>query len=133
MRNLSFIGINFRHAKPTILSPRGYSVLLGGGDYAMVKAGALVAENADGLTVSSCSFSRLDGNAVILYGFVRNLNRGKGMGFMILRKRISYSFVMSTAARAASSMVFAFPVILSLLRVARDDEDVLNSTCCACI
>ena len=38
----------------------------------MVKAGALVAENADGLTVSSCSFSRLDGNAVILYGFVRN-------------------------------------------------------------
>ena len=45
MRNLPFIGINFRHAKPTILSPRGYSVLLGGGDYAMVKAGALVAEN----------------------------------------------------------------------------------------
>ena len=30
VRNLSFIGINFRHAKPTILSPRGYSVLLGG-------------------------------------------------------------------------------------------------------
>ena len=71
VQNVSFLGLNFRHAKPTILSARGYSVLLGGGDYAMVKAGAIVAEGVDGLRVAGCSFSRLDGNAVVLHGYVR--------------------------------------------------------------
>jgi len=70
--NISFVNVAFRHAKPTILSPRGYSVLLGGGDYAMVKAAAIVAENVDGLRIEGCSFSRLDGNAVMLYSYVRN-------------------------------------------------------------
>jgi hypothetical protein len=65
------VGLNFRHAKPTVLSPRGYSVLLGGGDYAMVRAAALVAENVDGLRVDGCSFSRLDGNAILLHSYVR--------------------------------------------------------------
>jgi hypothetical protein len=71
LQNVSFVGLNFRHAKPTVLSPRGYSVLLGGGDYAMVRAAALVAENVDGLRVDGCSFSRLDGNAILLHSYVR--------------------------------------------------------------
>ena len=69
--NVSFVGLSFRHAKPTVLSPRGYSVLLGGGDYAMVRAAAVVAENVDGLQVDGCSFSRLDGNAILLHSYVR--------------------------------------------------------------
>lgn len=71
VQNITFNDINFEHTVPTILSPRGYSVLLGGGDYAMVKAAAVVAENVDGFTIDGCSFSRLDGNAVMLYSFVR--------------------------------------------------------------
>ena len=68
-----------------------------------------------------------------IYGYVRNLNRGKGMGFMVMRKRISHSFVMTMAARALSSMLFLFPVILSLTQVEQEEDKLLcNSTCCAC-
>ena len=36
---------------------------------------------------------------------------------MIQRKRISYSFVLTMAMKAASAMVLLFPVMLSLTRV----------------
>ena len=50
---------------------RERSTLLGGGDYAMSKTGAVVAEGVDGLLVANCTFLRLGGNAVVLHGFVR--------------------------------------------------------------
>jgi hypothetical protein len=43
-----------------------------------------------------------------LFRYVRGLNRGRGMGFVIQRKRISYSFVLTTAVRAASAMLSSF-------------------------
>ena len=68
-----------------------------------------------------------------LLRYVRNLNGGKGMGFMISRKRISHSFVVSMTARAASSMLFLFPILLSLTRVEEEEDELLaNATGCAC-
>ena len=67
-------------------------------------------------------------------GFVRGLNRGRGMGFMIQRKRISYSFVMTMTVRALSAMVFIFPIMLKEGNLEADNEALLdlNRTCCAC-
>jgi len=67
-----------------------------------------------------------------LHGFLSNLNRRKGMGFMILRKRITHSFVISTTARVVSVMGFLFPIMLSLLRVHHEEGDeleLINATC----
>jgi hypothetical protein len=73
-----------------------------------------------------------------LCGYVRGLNRGRGMGFVIQRKRINNTFVLSLAAKVLSVMSIAFPVFLSLTRV-EDKEDALldldheplNLTCIA--
>ena len=73
-----------------------------------------------------------------LCGYVRGLNRGRGMGFVIQRKRINHTFVLSLAAKVLSVMSIAFPVFLSLTRV-EDKEDallaldseLLNLTCIA--
>ena len=67
-----------------------------------------------------------------LYGYVRNLNRGKRMGFMVHRKRISHSFVMSMLVRAVSSMAFLFPIILSLTRHAKREGELQANATCAC-
>eukprot|EP01046_Picozoa_sp_COSAG06_P009573 COSAG06_NODE_501_length_14953_cov_25.827858_17_plen_445_part_00 len=69
-----------------------------------------------------------------LRGFVRGLNRGSGMGFMIQRKRISHSFVMTMTVRALSAMVFIFPIMLKEGNLEADDDALLdpNRTCCAC-
>ena len=67
-----------------------------------------------------------------LYGYVRNINRGKRMGFMVHRKRISHSFVMSMLVRAVSSMAFLFPIILSLTRHAKREGELQANATCAC-
>ena len=61
-----------------------------------------------------------------LYGYVRKLNRGKGMGFMVARKRITLSFVISLMARVISVMIFVFPLIIGLSRVEREEAELLN-------
>ena len=59
-----------------------------------------------------------------LCGYVRGLNRGRGMGFVIQRKRINQTFVLSLAAKVLSVMSICFPMFLSLTRV-EDKEDAL--------
>eukprot|EP01052_Picozoa_sp_SAG31_P007485 SAG31_NODE_356_length_17180_cov_7.595925_13_plen_162_part_00 len=46
--------------------------IIGGGDYAMSKNAVIIAESVAGLVVHGCTFSRLGGNAVLLYGSVRD-------------------------------------------------------------
>ena len=48
-----------------------------------------------------------------LCGYVRGLNRGRGMGYVIYNKRISHSFVTTLAFKVVSVMTVAFPVILT--------------------
>ena len=80
-----------------------------------------------------------------LRSYVRDLNRGRGMGFAVSRKRISYSFVLSVAMKAASIMAVIFPILLSLARVDSRESEMLTDAdgdlgnasgltheCCAC-
>jgi hypothetical protein len=51
--------------------------------------------------------------------------------FVTRRKRISYSYVLTMAVRAASATLFLFPIMLSLTRVeAEEDELLSNGTAC---
>ena len=59
---------------------------------------------------------------------MRKLNRGKGMGFIAARKRITASFVVSLMTRAISVMLFIFPLIINLSRVEREEMELLNRT-----
>ncbi len=63
-----------------------------------------------------------------LRGYVRGLNRGRGMGFVIHRKRISHTFVVALAAKVFSVMAVSFPIILSLTRVEHKENVLLNHT-----
>ena len=63
-----------------------------------------------------------------LCGYVRGLNRGRGMGYVIYNKRISHSFVTTLAFKVVSVMTVAFPVILSLTRVEEAEDEILNQT-----
>ena len=65
-------------------------------------------------------------------GFVRGLNRGRGVGFVIRRKRVSNSFVVTMTAQALSVMIFVFPIMLSEGKLEPEDVALLNSSCCAC-
>ena len=67
-----------------------------------------------------------------LLGYVRGLNRGKGMGFMIVRKRITSSFVIALLAKVAGTMSTFFPIFLAITRTDRGEDELVNSTCCAC-
>ena len=67
-----------------------------------------------------------------LLGYVRALNRGKGMGFMIVRKRITSSFVIALLAKVVGTMSTFFPIFLAITRAERGEDELANSTCCAC-
>lgn len=60
--------------------------------------------------------------------YVRGLNRGRGMGFVLYRKRISHSFAVALAMKLISVMTILFPVILSLTRVEQEEAQILNTT-----
>jgi hypothetical protein len=66
-----------------------------------------------------------------LHNYVRSLNRGRGMGFVISKKRISHSFVLSLTLKVASAVPFFFAIIISLWS---GEERLVNATreCCAC-
>jgi hypothetical protein len=68
VRNLKITGLEFRDAAPTFLEPHAVP---SGGDWALSRTAALFAEGTDALTVTNCSFTRNDGNAIMLSGFHR--------------------------------------------------------------
>ena len=63
-----------------------------------------------------------------LCSYVRGLNRGRGMGFVMFRKRISHSFTIALAMKVISVMTISFPVILSLTRIEEGEDEILNNT-----
>jgi hypothetical protein len=67
-------GITFTAAAATYLAPHG---LPSGGDWGLARQGAVFISNANRVTVSSNTFTRLDGNAVFLSGFTRNVTISK--------------------------------------------------------
>jgi hypothetical protein len=66
--NVTIAGLTFTAGRPTIYEPHGVP---SGGDWALERLGAILAEGTVGLTVSSSLFTRLDSNAVFLSGYNR--------------------------------------------------------------
>ena len=68
IRNVSFHGVTLRDAAYTYMEPHGVP---SGGDWALQRMGALFVEGAEGVGVDRCLFTRVDGNALFLSGYVR--------------------------------------------------------------
>ena len=62
-------GINFRDTAYTYMDPHG---MPSGGDWALQRMGALFLEGTRNVTIDSCVFERLDGNAIVVSGYNRN-------------------------------------------------------------
>eukprot|EP01043_Picozoa_sp_COSAG02_P053782 COSAG02_NODE_5991_length_3886_cov_2.197254_1_plen_299_part_00 len=59
-----------------------------------------------------------------LLQYVKNLNRRRGMGFTLHRKRISHSFVLSLGLKAVSFMPIFFAVMLSFTKVETEEQAI---------
>lgn len=67
--DITIRGINFRDTAYTYMDPHG---MPSGGDWALERMGALFFEGTKNVTVDSCTFERLDGNAIMVSGYNRN-------------------------------------------------------------
>ena len=64
------VGLTLRDTAYTYLEPHG---LPSGGDWALQKQGAITLVGTEGVTVRDCLLTRLDGNALFIGGYTRNL------------------------------------------------------------
>ena len=69
VKNIAFTGIRFTHTAASFMDPHGVP---SGGDWALQRSAALFFEGVDGVNVTKCTLWRLDGNGVMLSGYVRN-------------------------------------------------------------
>eukprot|EP00475_Leptophrys_vorax_P015850 TRINITY_DN2221_c0_g1_i2.p1 TRINITY_DN2221_c0_g1~~TRINITY_DN2221_c0_g1_i2.p1 ORF type:complete len:721 (-),score=206.27 TRINITY_DN2221_c0_g1_i2:490-2652(-) len=67
--SVSVVGVSFRDAAYTYMDPHGVP---SGGDWALQRSGAVFLEGTESCSVSSCTFRRLDGNALFLSGYNRH-------------------------------------------------------------
>ena len=58
--------------------------------------------------------------------FVRDFNRGQGMGFALKRKKITYTLVLDMVGLAASAIVVVSPILLGLVTVEEEEQVVLG-------
>jgi hypothetical protein len=69
--HIAIDGITLRDTACTYMDPHG---LPSGGDWALQQQGAITVVGAEGVTVENCLFTRLDGNAIFIGGYGRNLS-----------------------------------------------------------
>lgn len=69
--NVSITGIGFRDTSPTYMDKWGVP---SGGDWALHRGGAIFIENSENVTISGCTFRRLDGNAIFLSRRTRHVS-----------------------------------------------------------
>ena len=72
VRDLTFRGITFSGAGLSYLEPHGLPSD-GGGDWALARRGAVRIEGAERVAIDGCTFRRVDGNAVVIQGYARNV------------------------------------------------------------
>jgi len=71
VRDVSIIGIGFRDTAYTYMDPHGFP---SGGDWTLERSAVVFIEGTVGTNVSGCIFERIDGNAVLLSAFNRNVS-----------------------------------------------------------
>ena len=67
---VQLLGLRFVDAAATFLAPHG---IPSGGDWALHRGGSLVIEGTRGTLVEGCAFERVDGTAVLISGYNRNV------------------------------------------------------------
>ena len=69
--------------------------------------------------------------------FIRDFNRGQGMGFALKRKKITYTLVLDMVGLAASAIVVVSPILLGMVTVEEEqallgeEAALINSTALA--
>ena len=61
-----------------------------------------------------------------LFGFVKGLNRGQGMGFTMKRKRITYTLVVDLVTSVAPLCAVGFPLLLKYTKLEGEEETTLD-------
>ena len=69
VQNVTLSGITFVAAAASFMRPHG---IPSGGDWGVARIGAVTMEGAEGVVIFNCTFTRLDGNAIVLNGYNRN-------------------------------------------------------------
>jgi hypothetical protein len=69
VQNVTLAGITFRATRFTYMDPHGVP---SGGDWALERSGAVFLQGTREVTLHTCIFERLDGNAVMISGYNRN-------------------------------------------------------------
>ncbi|GAB5362564.1 hypothetical protein AAMO2058_000808200 [Amorphochlora amoebiformis] len=64
-------GLHFRDAALDYLGPH---LMPSGGDWALGKTASIEAEGVEGLVIEGCDFRQLDGNAVLIHGYARDVS-----------------------------------------------------------
>ena len=70
VKDIQINGIGLRDTAYTYMHPHG---MPSGGDWALQRHAALILEGTQGVSVDGCVFERLDGNAIIVSGYGRNV------------------------------------------------------------
>jgi hypothetical protein len=69
VKDVTVTGVKFTAAAYTYMDPHGVP---SAGDWALDRVGAVFTQGAEGVTLDSCTFERLDGNGVLVSGYNRN-------------------------------------------------------------
>ena len=69
--NIVIDGITFQDTKYTYMEAHG---MPSGGDWTLEKLASILIENSSNITIKNSKFNRLDGNAILFYGYNRNDN-----------------------------------------------------------
>jgi len=69
VKNINFKGVTYTAAAATFMEPHGVP---SAGDWALDRYGAIFLQGTEGASFDSCTFTRLDGNGVMVSGYNRN-------------------------------------------------------------
>jgi Right handed beta helix region len=69
-KDITISTLGFRDTAATYMSDW---IVPSGGDWSLHRGGAIYVEQADNITIQNCTFSRLDGNAIFVYGRTRSV------------------------------------------------------------
>ncbi|KAH9258048.1 hypothetical protein BASA81_003611 [Batrachochytrium salamandrivorans] len=70
VKNVQLLGLEFRDTAASWLEPHS---AVSGGDWTLPKSAAVMAFGVDNLHIKGCTFERLDGSAVLLFGLARGV------------------------------------------------------------
>jgi hypothetical protein len=60
--------------------------------------------------------------------YINELNRDQGLGFLLLRKKITFTLVVGLLIQTVSAMIVVNTTLMSLLKVGDDEEACVNMT-----